>query len=148
MGRQQQQTMNIIYIWDIPWVLIKTMFSLWLSLWFIISNYNTYNLRLRFIFQIIWGTPNRALRTLPSFLYVAPSMYPDAGLGVYTSTFLPKYTWLQEYEGEILTGDQEGLISWYAWSVGIQDLQHVVIDSSICLTNANNTNTWQGNFII
>ena len=45
------------------------------------------------------------------------SSIPDAGIGVISTTFIPKYTWLAEYEGEI---DVEGhSLSDYTWDVSI-----------------------------
>ena len=49
---------------------------------------------------------------------------PDAGLGVFSEMFIPKYTWLGEYEGEIY-GEHADMdkIRIYAWEVNIPELQ-------------------------
>ena len=51
------------------------------------------------LFQIPWGVPYRAFRTVPSEFQIRPSIIPEAGYGVVATTFLPKYTFLGEYEG-------------------------------------------------
>ena len=77
------------------------------------------------------GEPFRAYRTLPDGFLFAPSSIPGAGLGVFATTFIPKYTWLGEYEGEFLpsnfsrmmyiTKDGEEDNDWdYSWAVGFQ----------------------------
>lgn len=63
--------------------------------------------------QVPWGTPNRALLTLPPGVRIAQSLIPGAGNGIFATTFIPKYTWLGEYEGEIVTDADQ--ISDYAW---------------------------------
>ncbi len=50
---------------------------------------------------------------------ISPSRIPDAGYGVISETFIAAYTWLSEYEGEIVQMDISDGISWYTWSVSI-----------------------------
>lgn len=53
---------------------------------------------------------------------IAPSTLPaedEPGLGVISDTFIPKYTWLGEYDGEIVESDLESEVGDYAWSVSI-----------------------------
>ena len=45
-------------------------------------------------FQVPWMTPRRAYLTLPRELALAPSVIPQAGLGVFSLTFIRRYTWL------------------------------------------------------
>ena len=58
---------------------------------------------------------DRAFHTVPPELRLGTSTVKGAGTGVYATTFIPRYTWLGEYEGEtILSQDQ---ISDYAFKV-------------------------------
>ena len=43
----------------------------------------------------------------------------NAGLGVVSKTFIPKYAWLAEYEGFTVLPHEEDHISAYAWGVSI-----------------------------
>ena len=65
--------------------------------------------------QAPWGIPYRAFHTIPHEVKLARSTIPDAGLGIFAKTFLAKFTWLSEYEGEIVK--DEDIISDYAWAV-------------------------------
>ena len=67
--------------------------------------------------QVSWGVPGRAYLTLPQGLEIAPSKIKGAGFGVLSNTFIPKYTWLGEYEGEIVPRENALNVSWYAWQV-------------------------------
>ena len=53
--------------------------------------------------------------TLPPELTLGPSTIPEAGTGVFTTTFIPRNTWLAEYEGEVVVSSK--LISNYAFKV-------------------------------
>ena len=65
------------------------------------------------------GIPNRDLLTVPPGIRIAPSSIPGAGMGAFTNTFLPRHTWLGEFQGEYIHLDQkqdpEDLH--YAWQV-------------------------------
>ena len=63
--------------------------------------------------------PGRAYLTVPPEVEIVPSKMPNAGLGVVSKTFIPKYTWLAEYEGFTVLPHEEDHISAYAWSVSI-----------------------------
>jgi len=47
-----------------------------------------------------------------------PSTIPNANLGVFATTFIPKNTWLGEYEGDIVPSTllEKDLLE-YAWNV-------------------------------
>ena len=64
--------------------------------------------------QLVWGLPDRARKSLPPQAMLKESDIPGAGLGVVATTFIPRYTWLAEYEGEIHAEDES---SDYAWAV-------------------------------
>ena len=64
-----------------------------------------------------WGVQGRAYLTLPPGLRIGPSKIKGAGFGVFSTTFVSKYTWLGEYEGEIVPLKDSRNISWYTWSV-------------------------------
>lgn len=67
--------------------------------------------------QTLLGTPERALKTVPErFVEVKPSGVAGAGLGAFALTFLPRYTWLGEYEGEVVPLDGADEVT-YAWNV-------------------------------
>lgn len=66
-------------------------------------------------FQVPWNVPDRALQTVPPEVEVVPSRIPGAGLGVVSRIFIPRHTWLAEYEGTIITGDEKASV--YAWQV-------------------------------
>jgi len=44
-------------------------------------------------------------------------MLPGAGWGIFSDIFIPKYTWLGEYEGIYLPYDRDLIVSDYAWMV-------------------------------
>ena len=46
---------------------------------------------------------------------------PNAGFGVISKTFIPKYTWLAEYEGITVLPDEKDYTSAYTWSVSIMN---------------------------
>ena len=71
--------------------------------------------------QVPWGVPGRAYLTVPPEVEIVPSKMPNTGLGVVSKTFIPKYTWLGEYEGFTVLPHEEGHISTYAWSVSIMN---------------------------
>ena len=54
---------------------------------------------------------------MPDVLYIDKSEVPEAGLGIFSNNFIPRYTWLAEYEGEVLAPNFEDYISWYTWTV-------------------------------
>jgi len=70
--------------------------------------------------------------TLPPQVQIKQSIIPNAGLGAFATTFIPKYTWLAEYEGEIVIYEDE--ISPYAWSVSINLLinNDCRFDNDVC----------------
>ena len=59
--------------------------------------------------------PDRARKSLPPQVELRQSNIPGAGLGVFANTFIPRYTWLAEYEGEVVV--EHDHISDYAWTV-------------------------------
>ncbi|KAK2166957.1 hypothetical protein LSH36_33g08030 [Paralvinella palmiformis] len=64
------------------------------------------------------GTPYRAWRTLPwRYFVIKPTNLPYADVGVFATTFIPKNTWLGEYEGDILPSQLvvEDILE-HAWS--------------------------------
>ena len=65
---------------------------------------------------MVWGKAGRAWLTVPPEVEVTASSIPHAGLGVDARTFIHKYTWLGEFEGEIIM-DPTDLITEYAWTV-------------------------------
>ena len=69
--------------------------------------------------QVPWGVPRRAYLTVPPEVKIVPSMMANAGLGVISKTFIPKYAWLGEYEGFTMLPGEEDYTSAYAWSVSI-----------------------------
>ena len=69
--------------------------------------------------QVPWGMPGRAYLTMPPEVEIVPSKMANAGLGVVSKTFIPKYTWLAEYEGFTVLPQEEAHISEYAWGVSI-----------------------------
>ena len=69
--------------------------------------------------QVPWGVPGRAYLTVPPEVEIVPSKMPNAGLGVVSKTFIPKYAWLGEYEGFTMLPGEEDYTSAYAWSVSI-----------------------------
>ena len=84
--------------------------------------------------EVPWGDPDRALRTVPKELYVSASSYSDAGLGLFSSTFIKKYTWLTEYEGEVVPPDHYNLLSPYAWTVSIHTKTCLYCITSMVIT--------------
>ena len=69
--------------------------------------------------QVLWGVPGRAYLTVPPEVEIVPSKMANAGLGVVSKTFIPKYAWLGEYEGLTMLPGEEDYTSVYAWSVSI-----------------------------
>ena len=55
--------------------------------------------------------------TVPPEVEIAPSKIDGTGLGVVAKTFIPKYTWLGEYEGFTVGSSEEDYISDYTWTV-------------------------------
>ena len=78
----------------------------------------SFSLSTSLYFQVPWGYPYRAHLTLPPEVELTKSSIPEARLGIIARTFLRKYTWLAEYEGEIVVDEQE--ISDYAWGVSFR----------------------------
>ena len=70
-----------------------------------------------YFYQIPWGVPGRAYLTVPPEVEIVPSKMPNAGLGVVSTTFIPKYAWLGEYEGLTVLPREVDYISYYAWTV-------------------------------
>ncbi len=70
--------------------------------------------------QVPWGVEDRAYRSIPSELYLDKSTIPEAGLGIFSKSFIPKYTWLGEYEGEVLTSNSGE--SYYMFTVRFTSL--------------------------
>ncbi len=64
-----------------------------------------------------WGVPGRAYLTVPEGFDLYRSAMPNAGLGIHASTFIKKWTWLGEYDGEIVLPEDGGSISAYTWKV-------------------------------
>lgn len=100
-----------------------------------------------------WGDPFRAFKTVPKGMMIAPSYIPKAGYGIIADSFIKKYTWLGEYEGEIVPMDREDDISWYAWSVHrggedsyFIDARNIATSSSLrwinCARNLNEQNVF------
>ena len=81
-----------------------------------IMTFPTHNIML----QIPWGTPNRAVLSIPSGVELGPSKIPGAGRGILATTFLPRYTWLMEYEGEIMPDE----LDTYSWEVTRKRVRH------------------------
>ena len=67
--------------------------------------------------QVPIGCEDRAYLTIPKYLRLGNSSIPGAGYGIFATEFIPKYTWLGEYEGEMV--QEMYLISEYAWAVSI-----------------------------
>ena len=55
-----------------------------------------------FYMQVPWSVQDRAHRSIPPEVYLAKSGIPGAGMGIFSHTFIPRYTWLGWYEGEVL----------------------------------------------
>ena len=58
---------------------------------------------------------------MPPEVEIVPSKMPNAGFGVISKTFIPKYTWLAEYEGITVLPDEKDYTSAYTWSVSIMN---------------------------
>ena len=70
--------------------------------------------------QVLIGTPDRALRTAPTgIVELRQSSIPGAGLGAFATTFIPRHTWLGEYEGEFISAEEAEYLDTlnYAWKV-------------------------------
>ena len=80
----------------------------------IVSNFLT------LLCQVPWGVEGRAYLTLPPGLRISPSKIKRAGFGVFSDTFIPKYTWLGDFEGEIIPKEFAGHLSTYTWQVSIE----------------------------
>ena len=52
---------------------------------------------------------------MPTEFLLWPSRLDQAGLGVYSSVFIPKYTWIGEYQGEFVPLNLSTGV--YAWDV-------------------------------
>ena len=52
---------------------------------------------------------------MPTEFLLWPSRLDQAGLGVYSSVFIPKYTWIGEYQGEFVPLHLSTGV--YAWDV-------------------------------
>ena len=66
--------------------------------------------------------------TLPDGLVIRKSSIPGIGLGVFSETFIRRYTWFGSYDGEVVVEKND--ISEYAWKVGlhcIYDLVHWIL---------------------
>ncbi len=55
--------------------------------------------------------------TLPPSVELRESSIPGGGLGIFAKTFIKKFTWLAEYEGEIILDHDD--VSDYAWEVSV-----------------------------
>ena len=55
------------------------------------------------------------MKTLPDGLVIRESSIPGGGLGVFSETFIPRYTWFGGYDGEVVVLKAD--ISDYSWSV-------------------------------
>lgn len=63
---------------------------------------------------------NRAHLTANNrIVQIRKSTIPDAGIGVFSKTFIPRNTWLAEYEGVYVDIDREDYDYDYAWMVHI-----------------------------
>ena len=69
----------------------------------------------RSVLQVPYGVPGRAYLTIPPEVSLQKSIIEDAGIGVITNTFIPRYTWLGEYEGEMKLLPE--FSSGYSWRV-------------------------------
>ena len=75
----------------------------------------------------MYSTEDRAYRTLPLGLRIDDSSIPGIGLGVFTDVFIPAWTWLSEYEGEVILKLDH--ISNYAWKVKRSGRKYFYIDA-------------------
>ena len=69
--------------------------------------------------QVAWGSDYRAHLTVPPEVELSSSLIPGARLGIKATTFIRAYTWLAEYECEIVLHNQN--FSPYAWFVRVSD---------------------------
>ena len=53
-----------------------------------------------------------------------------AGSGTFANTFIPPYTWLGEYEGEIFPFDDEDIVTEYCWQIYRNDTLTHYIDAA------------------
>ena len=68
--------------------------------------------------------------TVPPELEITFSRIPGVGLGIVSKTFIPKYTWLGEYEGVSVRPMTGSVASLYTWKVGLfKKLQGRVLHS-------------------
>ncbi|KAK2166959.1 hypothetical protein LSH36_33g08077 [Paralvinella palmiformis] len=85
---------------------------------------------LEYAWSVPYGAPYRAWRTLPwRYFVIKPSKIPNAGLGVFATTFIPKNTWIGEYEGDILPSplDDSDFLE-YGWGAYADDEDMLRID--------------------
>ena len=73
-----------------------------------------------FTFQIPFGVAGRAFLTAPQEVSIKASTIPEAGLGAFALTFIPRNTFLAIYEGEVIL--HKDFISDYAWTVSLLPL--------------------------
>ena len=70
------------------------------------------------------GEPYRAQKTMPvEYFKLDASSIPGAGLGIFSTTFIPANTWLGEYEGIVLTIKEQKTSDSnldYAWIVSLK----------------------------
>ena len=84
-------------------------------------------------FLIPFNTAQRAYLTLPEGFTITKSSIPLAGSGVFSQIFLPKFTWLGEYEGVFVktrrNRDPKELS--YAWTVKYSELGFILHNISM-----------------
>ena len=78
-------------------------------------------------FQVPWGMEGRAYRTVPPELEITFSTIPGAGLGIMSKAFIPKHTWLGEYDGTTVRPEMRDFISWYTWAVSYAGTLPIII---------------------
>ena len=81
--------------------------------------------------------PGRAYLTVPPEVEIIPSKIDGAGLGVVAKTFIPKYTWLGEYDGITIVPNEEDYISDYTWQVktDLRSFGRIALDLSDTLAH-------------
>ena len=66
------------------------------------------------------GVENRASKTVPPQFYLDLSSVPGSGIGVFSKTFIPQYTWLGELEGIVKPySEEETEEDHYEWVASI-----------------------------
>ena len=68
-------------------------------------------------FQVDKGVEHRAAHTLPNGLWVRNSSIPNAGLGVFSTEFIPKGTRFGPYDGVIESNYDKAHSTGYSWQV-------------------------------